>query len=86
MAHAGIELYVEAFEDMGALDDRFERFASMNGPRFFGAEPSSSYLTLVREEWKVTQPFYADGEENDPHLNKIVPFRLGETVRWKLAD
>ncbi len=57
MAHAGIEFYVEAFEDMGALDDRFERFASINGPRFYGLPPSNETITLVREEWTVT-PLY----------------------------
>ncbi len=34
-AHAGIELYAEAFEDAGALD-RLEAFASHHGADFYG--------------------------------------------------
>lgn len=88
MAHAGIELYVEAFEDMKALDDRFERFASINGRQFFGVDafyglqPSDEILELVRDEWIVREPFFAQ----EAGVNeKIIPFRLGENIRWKLA-
>lgn len=89
MAHAGIELYAEAFEDMGALDDRFERFASVNGPAFFGFVPSEEKIELVREEWTVQQPFYADVVRvSDANLQdaQVVPFRLGEKIRWKLSQ
>lgn len=75
MAHAGIELYVEAFEDMDALD-KLERFACINGPRFFATATVGQHITFVREEWAV-QPFFAEGIE-------VVPFRLGEKIRWKL--
>jgi len=82
MAHAGIELYAEAFEDMGALDDRFERFASINGARFYGIEDSDETISLVREEWTVRNPYrIADNGTS----KEVVPFRLGEKVRWKLA-
>ncbi|HVV15116.1 MAG TPA: hypothetical protein VHD55_01820 [Candidatus Paceibacterota bacterium] len=86
-AHAGIELYVEAFEDMGALDDRFERFASVNGPRFYGYEPSGEKITLIREEWKFNN-FFCLSTDVSQRLNpeqNIRPFRLGEPIRWKLA-
>jgi dihydroorotase len=83
-AHMGIEGYLEAFEDMHALDDRFERFASVNGPRFYGLEQSDGLLTLVREEWKVEKPFQCFTAEGSG-VETFVPFRLGELVRWKLA-
>jgi dihydroorotase len=83
-AHMGIESYLEAFEDMHALDDRFERFASVNGPRFYGLEQSDGLLTLVREEWKVEKPFQCFTAEGSG-VETFVPFRLGELVRWKLA-
>lgn len=87
-AHIGIEGYLEAFEDMGALDDRFERFASINGPQFFGIEPSNQYLTLVREEWKVEKPFISISTATGIQVpfEEVIPFRLGETVRWKLVN
>ncbi len=80
-AHAGIELYAEAFEDMGALDERFEQFASIYGPRFYGIPASNRTIQLTREPWTVRQWFYA-GAEEEP----IRPFRLGETIRWKLVS
>ncbi len=88
MAHAGIELYAEAFEDMRALDHRFEQFASVNGPVFYGVASSEETIELVREEWKVEAMFYATPVERgyDPIPDeRVVPFRLGETVRWKLV-
>ena len=77
-AHAGIELYAEAFEQVGALD-ALEAFASRNGPAFYGLEPNSGRVTLVREPWtpEPTLP-YGDAE--------LVPFRAGEPINWRLAD
>lgn len=93
MAHAGIELYAEAFEDMGALDGRFERFASINGRKFFGIDEffglheSDETIELVREEWTV-QPLFVARADPNPLLpgEEVVPFRLGETVHWKIAN
>ncbi|MCK2127093.1 dihydroorotase [Thauera aromatica] len=77
-AHAGIELYAEAFDAAGALD-RLEAFASLNGPAFYGLAPNSTTITLQRQEWTVPQayPYLAE----DP----LVPLRAGERVKWKLA-
>jgi dihydroorotase len=85
MAHLGIEIYAEAFEDMGALDDRFERFASLNGPAFYGVEPSEEQITLVREEWKPDMFWFGEATSEAGVKERLVPFRLGEPVRWKLA-
>jgi dihydroorotase len=86
-AHLGLEGYVEAFEDMNALDDRFERFASINGPRFYGREPSEKTIRLAREDWKVEHIFHTTDTTHRPTPDTmVVPFRLGETVRWKIAD
>lgn len=89
MAHAGIELYAEAFEALGALDRRFEEFCSINGPRFFGVPLSDEHLTLVKEPWKVAEPLYCVEEEDHrwppSDDTKVVPFRLGEKVQWRLA-
>lgn len=82
MVHAGVELYAEAFDLMGALD-RFEAFASLNGPRFYGVAPSARTIDLVREDWVVRQTFRITAEA--PRMDEIRPFRLGETVAWKLA-
>ena len=76
-APAALELYVEAFEAAGALD-RFEGFASLHGPAFYGLPPNAGTVTLRREPWVLpeTLPF---GEAT------IKPLRAGETLRWRLV-
>jgi dihydroorotase len=75
-AHAGIELYAEAFDRAGALD-KLEAFASFHGPDFYGLPRNREFLTLIREDWTVPDslPF---GEES------LVPLRAGQTIAWKL--
>ena len=77
-AYAAIELYAEAFEQRGALD-QLDAFASFHGPDFYGMPRNSDSITLVREEWTVpaTLPL---GD------NSVVPLRAGETLRWKLLE
>jgi len=84
MAHAAIELYAEAFEKFGALDERFERFASINGSQFYGLFPNEEEITLVREDWEV-KPLFVGQYVSAGSYTPIVPFRQGETVRWKLT-
>jgi dihydroorotase len=77
-AHAGIELYAEAFEAAGALD-RLEAFASFHGPDFYGLPRNAEKITLARAAWTVpaAQPLL----DGDP----LVPLRAGETVAWRLT-
>ena len=77
-AHAGIELYAEAFEAAGALD-RLEGFASFNGPDFYRLPRNTDTLTLVRDAWSV--PPTLDYLADDP----LVPLRAGEQIAWRLA-
>ncbi|MGA7823782.1 MAG: dihydroorotase, partial [Steroidobacteraceae bacterium] len=51
-AHAGIELYAEAFAAAGALE-RLEGFASLHGPDFYGLPRNTGSLTLTDEPWEV---------------------------------
>ena len=76
-AHAGIELYAEAFEQAGALD-RLEAFASFRGPDFYRLPRNHGRLTLERAAWQVPSdlPY---GEQ------RLVPMRAGETVVWRVA-
>ena len=76
-AHAGIELYAEAFELAGALD-KLEAFASLNGPAFYGLPPNSGRITLAKQVWDV--PAAYDYLAGDP----LVPLRAGETIAWRL--
>ncbi len=77
-AHAGIELYAEAFEAAGALD-RLEGFASEFGADFYGLPRNDEQITLVREPWTVP-PRYPFGDD------ELVPLRAGESVAWRLEE
>jgi dihydroorotase len=76
-APAALELYVEVFEDEGALD-RFEAFAALNGPAFYRLPANEAKVTLRREPRTLPERV-GDGE------TAIVPFRAGETLRWRLT-
>ena len=78
-AHAGIELYAEAFEAVGALD-KLEGFSSRFGPLFYGLPANPDTITLVKEALEVPAELpYVGGDT-------LVPLRAGETVAWRLAD
>ena len=76
-AHAGIELYAEAFAAANALD-RLEGFASFFGADYYGLPRNAEKITLVNESWNVpaSVPFGPD---------TLVPLRAGATVSWKIA-
>jgi dihydroorotase len=88
MAHAGIELYAEAFEEMGILD-HLENFASINGLKFYGLQPSDHEIQLVREAWTVNESFVVHEVQTlnpeKPLYPEVIPFRLGEKIEWKLV-
>jgi dihydroorotase len=76
-AHAGIELYAEAFEAAGRLD-KLEGFASDFGADFYGLPRNAGRLRLVKREWRPPA-HYPLGE------HRLVPMRAGEAVGWELA-
>ena len=75
-APCALEIYTQVFEEEQALD-RLEAFASLNGPQFYRLPPNEARITLGRESWIVPQRI---GEGD----NAVVPFRAGETLRWRL--
>ena len=77
-AHAGIELYAEAFESAGALD-RLEGFASHFGADFYGLPRNAERITLVKTAWPVPASLpYIEGDV-------LVPLRAGEAMSWSMA-
>jgi dihydroorotase len=75
-AHAAIELYAEAFEQVGRLD-RLQGFASHFGADFYGMPRHESVITLIKEPW-VPPVSYDFGN------GALVPYRSGEIVAWRL--
>jgi len=76
-AHAGIELYAEAFDDAGALA-RLENFASRYGADFYGLPHNADQITLEKSDQTIPAEL-SFGPES------LVPFRAGETIRWRVV-
>lgn len=77
-AHAGIELYAEAFDAAGKLD-RLQGFASEFGADFYGLPRNTDEITLIQDSWSPPATYdFGDGA--------LVPFRAGEAIRWKMLN
>ena len=66
-----LESYATVFEQEGALD-KFEAFASINGPNFYGLALNEEEVTLERTEVEVPQ-----------EIKGLVPFQASEALAWK---
>jgi dihydroorotase len=75
-APCALEIYAEVFDEEAALDG-LEAFASLNGPNFYRLPPNEAWIMLRRESWVVPERI---GNSD----NAVVPFRAGETLRWRL--
>ncbi|MDF1833757.1 MAG: dihydroorotase [Alteraurantiacibacter sp. bin_em_oilr2.035] len=73
-----LESYLAVFEAESALD-RFEGFASLHGPAFYGLPVNESTITLEKRNCTVPATIMANGEY-------VVPFHAGETLGWTLVD
>jgi len=76
-AHAAIELYAEAFEQLNALD-KLEGFASCFGADYYCLPRNTGTITLRKEDWKVP-------DDMDFGEHRLVPLRAGENMLWKMA-
>ena len=76
-AATAIELYAEAFEQIGALD-KLEAFASKNGARFYGLPENTDTITLVKQAQTVPNSFPIGNGGN------LVPMRAGGSVAWTM--
>ena len=76
-APCALEIYAEVFEEEAALD-RLEAFAALNGPDFYRLPINKARVTLRRKPFPVPEHI-GEGE------NALVPFRAGETLRWRLT-
>ena len=73
-----MELYAEAFEQAGALD-QLEGFASLHGPAFYGLPVNQGTLTLEKQDWEVPASYsYGAGAT-------LTPLRAGETLGWRVT-
>ena len=79
-----IEIYAQIFDELACLD-KLEDFLSVNGPRFYGVEPSAETITLVKKDWQTTEPVVTEeGVKVWPICNTV--HGLGnETMRWQMT-
>lgn len=75
-AHAAIELYAEAFDQVGAIN-KLEGFASHHGPDFYDLPRNTQTTTLIKQPWSVPQTLPFGNEQ-------LVPMRAGETIAWQI--
>lgn len=72
-----LESYLKTFEEENALD-RFEAFASENGPNFYGLPLNEQKVLLEKKSADVPNMLSTSAAE-------IVPFHAGETLHWHFA-
>ncbi len=77
-AYSALELYAEAFDELGDFS-HFEAFMSLNGARFYKLPPNPGSVTLERQQW--TLPDFLPYPDS-----RLIPFRAGETLNWKLTQ
>ena len=70
-----LESYATVFDEEAALD-RFEAFASLDGPRFYGLPVNSDTVTLERRDASVPERI-GEGE------TELVPFHAGQVLPWR---
>jgi dihydroorotase len=77
-APAALSAYVKVFEEEGALA-RFEAFASLNGPAFYGLPPNEERITLRKQP-----SFVCEGVPVEK-MGDIHPLFGGDQVDWSIA-
>jgi dihydroorotase len=77
-AHAAIELYAEAFDEVGRLD-RLEAFASFHGADFYRLPRNTERLVLERRAWTVPSAYALAG-------STCVPMRAGKSIAWSIVE
>jgi dihydroorotase len=81
-AHAGIELYAEAFEAAGALD-KLEGFAADFGADFYRLPRNATRIRLAKRDWQPPASYPMGKSDKD---GRLVPMRANEAIRWQLVS
>lgn len=76
-APQALENYVQVFDEENALD-RFEAFASLNGPAFYGLPPNQRKITLLRQPQDVPTVI---GKQ----ALAVSPYKAGESLPWSIS-
>lgn len=80
---AAVEMYTQVFDEIGALD-KLESFLSLNGPKFFGIEPSRESVTLEKKDWQVTEPVVTSEGVKVWPIGHVQHGLGNEVIHWKI--
>jgi len=73
-----LENYVQVFDEENALD-KFEAFASLNGPAFYGLPINKKKISLVKKNQQVLQII---GQQP----LAVSPYKAGESLAWSMSS
>ncbi len=76
-APCALESYLKTFDEENALD-KFEAFASLNGPAFYGLPVNEGTITLTRRATSIPKTIAAE-------TTHIVPFHAGDDMGWSVT-
>ena len=74
-APVAVEAYLRVFAEEGRLEN-FEKFASLNGPAFYGLAPNEERVTYRETPRRIAKNFAVDGE------GELVALFAGQEVHW----
>jgi len=77
-----LESYTQVFDNENSLTN-LEKFASINGPEFYGLPLNKKHVTLEKKKHKIPEFISLDLE--DGSQEKLVPFHAGEELSWKIT-
>tara|TARA_Y100001933_G_C19002207_1_gene565045 strand:+ start:2216 stop:3271 length:1056 start_codon:yes stop_codon:yes gene_type:complete len=82
-APVALESYLQIFDEENALEN-FEKFASLNGPKFYKLPVNNEKITFTYEP-HIVEEFVEifDGKKN---IGKIKSFHSGQKLNWKISN
>ncbi len=75
---SALQIYVQVFDEENALE-RFEAFASLNGPRFYGLPVNAGTIRFEKRPSRALAAVAVADEE-------VIVFRGGEELPWSIAE
>ena len=78
-APVAVAAYLQVFAEENALE-RFEAFASLNGPAFYGLAPNEERVTYVERPARIAEEIEVDG------AGRLVSLFAGTAAPWSQAD
>jgi dihydroorotase len=79
-APVALATYAKVFEEEGALD-KFEAFASLNGPKHYRLPANEDTITLEKSPWTAPEDVKVPGPDE-----RALVYRGGETIEWQVVS